>query len=169
MVVVAEAAAKTVTSAKMSHVFDEHFNPENKAFRTKVSSKVDRDDNDWEVMAKRFSSFVKIIYLLKLVVVELLLYLLLYYAINFSYRFLLDERQQEDFARVVAYFDRNLASFGRDLTFLLGFYVSLVAKRWWDQYMLLPWPDNLAIVLTGKRISRQSECQPCTECNREHI
>ncbi len=50
---------------------------------------------------------------------------------------------------MVSYFDRNLSSFGRDLTFLLGFYVSLVAKRWWDQYRLLPWPDNLAMLLSG--------------------
>ena len=40
-------------------------------------------------------------------------------------------------------------SYARDITFLLGFYVSLVAKRWWEQYRLLPWPDNLAMMLSG--------------------
>ena len=33
------------------------------------------------------------------------------------------------------------------LTFLLGFYVSLVVKRWWEQYVKLPWPDEVAIQL----------------------
>ena len=33
------------------------------------------------------------------------------------------------------------------LTFLLGFYVSLVVKRWWEQYVKLPWPDEVAILL----------------------
>ena len=33
------------------------------------------------------------------------------------------------------------------LTFLLGFYVSLVVRRWWEQYSLLPWPDSLALCL----------------------
>jgi len=33
------------------------------------------------------------------------------------------------------------------LTFLLGFYVSLVVKRWWDQYIKLPWPDEVATLL----------------------
>ena len=33
------------------------------------------------------------------------------------------------------------------MTFLLGFYVSLVVKRWWDQYIQLPWPDEVAILL----------------------
>ena len=41
-------------------------------------------------------------------------------------------------------------SYARDITFLLGFYVSLVAKRWWEQYRLLPWPDNLAMMLSGE-------------------
>ena len=33
------------------------------------------------------------------------------------------------------------------LTFLLGFYVSLVVKRWWEQYVKLPWPDEVAMLL----------------------
>ena len=35
------------------------------------------------------------------------------------------------------------------MTFVLGFYVSLIVKRWWDQYNLLPWPDSLAIFIVG--------------------
>ena len=35
------------------------------------------------------------------------------------------------------------------MTFLLGFYVSLVVKRWWEQYTKLPWPDKMAILLRG--------------------
>ena len=30
---------------------------------------------------------------------------------------------------------------------LLGFYVSLVVKRWWEQYCKLPWPDSITIYL----------------------
>ena len=33
--------------------------------------------------------------------------------------------------------------------FVLGFYVSLVVQRWWEQYMLLPWPDSFAIKVVG--------------------
>ena len=39
---------------------------------------------------------------------------------------------------------------GLPLTFLLGFYVSLVVKRWWEQYCKLPWPDTIAIYLKVK-------------------
>lgn len=38
---------------------------------------------------------------------------------------------------------------GVPITFLLGFYVSLVVKRWWEQFSKLPWPDTLAIYLKG--------------------
>ena len=40
-------------------------------------------------------------------------------------------------------------STGLPLTFLLGFYVSLVVRRWWEQYCKLPWPDDIALSLSG--------------------
>ncbi|OON16555.1 bestrophin-3 domain protein, partial [Opisthorchis viverrini] len=33
--------------------------------------------------------------------------------------------------------------------FVLGFYVSLVVARWWEQFLALPWPDQLALYLTA--------------------
>ena len=30
------------------------------------------------------------------------------------------------------------------LTFVLAFYVSSVVSRWWDQWNLIAWPDNVA-------------------------
>lgn len=35
------------------------------------------------------------------------------------------------------------------MSFVMGFYVSLVVKRWWEQYKLLPWPDTLALFLNA--------------------
>jgi len=35
------------------------------------------------------------------------------------------------------------------MSFVLGFYVSLVVKRWWEQYRLLPWPDTLALFISA--------------------
>lgn len=42
---------------------------------------------------------------------------------------------------VVKYFDAfiNLIP----LSFVLGFYVSYVASRWWQQFLAIPWPDKL--------------------------
>ena len=44
------------------------------------------------------------------------------------------------FEMVVKYFDAflNLVP----LSFVLGFYVSYVAGRWWQQFLAIPWPDK---------------------------
>ena len=56
------------------------------------------------------------------------------------------------FESLVTYCHDKLSSI--PLTFVLGFYVSLIVSRWWRQYTLLPWPDSMAILvvtfLTGK-------------------
>lgn len=35
------------------------------------------------------------------------------------------------------------------VSFVLGFYVSIVIKRWWDQYTCIPWPDSLAVLINA--------------------
>ena len=47
------------------------------------------------------------------------------------------------------FYSLNTSVSGLPITFLLGFYVSLVLKRWWEQYCKLPWPDTVAIYLKG--------------------
>ena len=31
------------------------------------------------------------------------------------------------------------------VTFVLGFYVSLLVTRWWKQFETMPWPDSAAV------------------------
>ena len=62
-------------------------------------------------------------------------------------RFALSEAQQMIFEKLARWCGQVYS--GLPLTFLLGFYVSLVVKRWWEQYCLLPWPDSLAFLLRG--------------------
>ena len=45
---------------------------------------------------------------------------------------------------------------GRDLAFLLGFYVKQICIRWWDQYRSLPWPDKLPL-LTHALVNYQED------------
>lgn len=35
------------------------------------------------------------------------------------------------------------------LSFVLGFYVSIVMTRWWNQYTTIPWPDTLAVFVSA--------------------
>ena len=44
------------------------------------------------------------------------------------------------------YFEKHLATYSREMTFLLGFYVSNVVRRWWEQYKALPMPDTLVAI-----------------------
>lgn len=93
---------------------------------------------------------------LRLVLPELATYLIIYGLLNLVYRLIPDE-QAEDFTRLVKYLNLNLQNMGRDLTFLLGFYVTTIAKRWWDQFSHLPVPDNLAIYLSGVIVNPRQE------------
>jgi hypothetical protein len=54
---------------------------------------------------------------------------------------------REVFESLCVYYRGQLTSI--PLTFVLGFYVSLIVKRWWVQYSLLPWPDSMAIYLVA--------------------
>lgn len=35
------------------------------------------------------------------------------------------------------------------VSFVLGFYVSIVVGRWWDQYKSIPWPDAIAVFVSA--------------------
>src|SRR5271170_2119954 len=74
---------------------------------------------------------------------KLLIFLLIYYAINFVYRFALPEAKKEQFERIVIF----LGGWSRfiPITFLLGFYVSFVVKRWWEQLLLIQYPDKFLL------------------------
>ena len=67
----------------------------------------------------------------------------------FSCRNFMSEGSKREFESVVQYFDTNLGSIQKDLTFLLGFYVSNIVRRWWTQYQLLPWPDTIVLLSHG--------------------
>ena len=55
--------------------------------------------------------------------------------------------QRQMFELICVYANRFLSII--PLTFLVGFYVSQVVSRWWDQFMSLPWPDYLALKLAN--------------------
>jgi Bestrophin, RFP-TM, chloride channel len=55
-----------------------------------------------------------------------------YYTLNITYRLVLNPEQKKTFEGIVKYCDEhsNLIP----LSFVLGFYVSIVMTRWWSQY-----------------------------------
>ena len=83
----------------------------------------------------------------KLIWKELLVYTLAFLAISLLYRHGLNQEQQATMEQLILWCRKQ--STGLPLTFLLGFYVSLVVRRWWEQYCKLPWPDDIALSLSG--------------------
>jgi len=117
--------------------------------------------------ASSFGCFTKILLkwrgsVCKLIYKELLAYIMLYIMVNLVYREVLVKntecsnweehckqwkKSRELFESLRTYCHEELSSI--PLTFVLGFYVSLIIKRWWHQYMLLPAPDMVGLYTMG--------------------
>lgn len=79
--------------------------------------------------------------LYKLVYRELFVFCLVYGVMSCVYRYFFNTTQKRSFEKVVMYCDTYMNYI--PLSFILGFYVSFVASRWWQQYMAIPWPDKI--------------------------
>ncbi|XP_038663563.1 bestrophin-2-like isoform X1 [Scyliorhinus canicula] len=77
----------------------------------------------------------------KLLYKEFLIFMLLYLTLSCIYRFMLEENQKRFFEKM-AINCNNYADL-IPMSFVLGFYVSLVVSRWWSQYQSMPWLDRL--------------------------
>lgn len=84
----------------------------------------------------------------KLIWHEVVIYMALYFGLSLLYRFVLVQyfpTGQQNFERFCEYckdFDKPAP-----VTILTGFYVNNVVTRWWNQFMSLPWPDQVALKL----------------------
>lgn len=76
----------------------------------------------------------------KLMYKEILIFSSMYAAISVTYRVGLNEKQRHMFERLVIHCSSytNLIP----ISFVLGFYVSIVVARWWQQFINVPWPDR---------------------------
>lgn len=83
----------------------------------------------------------------KLVWLDLALFLFIYYSLSSIYRLILDDEQKKIFEVVVTYCKEYSDLI--PLSFVLGFYVSIVMTRWWNQYMVIPWPDSIAVFVSA--------------------
>ncbi|XP_061472709.1 bestrophin-2 isoform X2 [Rhineura floridana] len=100
----------------------------------------------------RFGGFYKLLTLwrgsiYKLLYKEFLVFSASYLGLSLTYRFVLSENQKRDFEKVVIYCD-NYANL-IPVSFVLGFYVTLVVNRWWSQYTCMPMPDRLMCAISG--------------------
>lgn len=85
--------------------------------------------------------------ILKLMWKDLLVFITLFYSLQGVYYYILNESQQKVFETIVDYAAtyEDLAT----LSFILGFFVSKVFSRWWDQWNNVPWPNALAVYVSS--------------------
>ncbi|XP_033491543.1 bestrophin-4 [Epinephelus lanceolatus] len=83
----------------------------------------------------------------KLLYRELIIFTFLYYFFSIVYRFVLNDDQKRLFEKLSIYCDRYAELI--PVSFVLGFYVTLVVSRWWGQFENVPWPDRLAALVGG--------------------
>ncbi|XP_029289224.1 bestrophin-2 [Cottoperca gobio] len=83
----------------------------------------------------------------KLLYRELIIFTVLYYFFSIVYRFVLNDDQKRLFEKFSIYCDRYAELI--PVSFVLGFYVTLVVSRWWGQFENVPWPDRLAALVGG--------------------
>ncbi|CAL1294350.1 unnamed protein product [Larinioides sclopetarius] len=103
-----------------------------------------------DVANTRFCGFAKLLgrwkgSIYKILWKEFIVFLAGYSLLSITYRFFLSESQKRDFEHVVYYFETFIDLI--PLSFVLGFYVSLVIGRWWQQFDAIPWPDRLCYMI----------------------
>ncbi|GFT75024.1 bestrophin-3 [Nephila pilipes] len=105
-----------------------------------------------DVANTRFCGFTKLLgrwkgSIYKILWKEFVVFLIGYSALSLTYRFLLSEQQKKNFEDVVLYFESFIDII--PLSFVLGFYVSLIIGRWWNQFDAIPWPDRLCYMIAA--------------------
>lgn len=102
--------------------------------------------------SRRVSNFLRLLgrwrgSIYKLIWMNLLLFLFVYISLALTYRYLMNEDTRKVFEEIVVYCS-EYANF-IPLSFVLGFFVTIVMGRWWNQYLSIPWPDSIALLVSS--------------------
>ncbi|XP_054710511.1 bestrophin-3-like [Uloborus diversus] len=100
----------------------------------------------YDVASSASGGFIRLLFrwrgsVWKVVYREMLLFTVCYILLTILYQFVLTDSQQRIFEKIV-YFCATFMDL-IPLSFMLGFYVSFIAARWWSQFIAIPWPDKL--------------------------
>ncbi|NXJ73660.1 BEST4 protein, partial [Trogon melanurus] len=105
-----------------------------------------------KVANSRFGGFSKLLFrwkgsIYKLLYKEFIVFIVLYALLSLIYRRLLTEEQKRLYTKVAQYCNRSTDLI--PMSFVLGFYVTLIVNRWWAQYTSIPLPDQLMCVISS--------------------
>nr|CAX69469.1 Bestrophin-3 (Vitelliform macular dystrophy 2-like protein 3) [Schistosoma japonicum] len=104
------------------------------------------------VATAKYWTFIRLLFMWKgsvyrLVWFEFLVFVGIYSVLSVTYRFILSATLKRYFEQLCIYCGRYNETV--PVAFVLGFYVSLIVQRWWEQFLSLPWPDRLALFITA--------------------
>ncbi|XP_030429458.1 bestrophin-4-like [Gopherus evgoodei] len=105
-----------------------------------------------KVANAQFGGFSKLLFrwkgsIYKLLYKEFFVFVMLYAMLSITYRRLLTEEQKRVYVKVAQYCNRSTDLI--PMSFVLGFYVTLIVNRWWAQYTSIPLPDQLMCVISS--------------------
>ncbi|XP_068809037.1 bestrophin-4 [Struthio camelus] len=105
-----------------------------------------------KVANSHFGGFSKLLFrwkgsIYKLLYKEFIVFVVLYAVLSLIYRRLLTEDQKRLYTKVAQYCNRSTDLI--PMSFVLGFYVTLIVNRWWAQYTSIPLPDQLMCVISS--------------------
>ncbi|XP_062866445.1 bestrophin-2 [Trichomycterus rosablanca] len=100
----------------------------------------------------RFCGFSKLLLawkgsVYKVLYKEFFAFFALYTTISITYRFFLVDEQKRYFEKLSIYCNYYASLI--PMSFVLGFYVTVIVNRWWNQYTSIPLPDRVMCVLSG--------------------
>ncbi|XP_032595655.1 bestrophin-4 [Drosophila grimshawi] len=102
--------------------------------------------------SRLLSNFLRLLFrwrgsIYKLVWADLIVFLGLYLILAITYRLFMNDATRKAFESVATYCYTHASLI--PLSFVLGFYVSIVMTRWWAQYTTIPWPDSVATLVSS--------------------
>ncbi|NXW27876.1 BEST4 protein, partial [Phaetusa simplex] len=105
-----------------------------------------------KVANSRFGGFSKLLFrwkgsIYKLLYKEFIVFMVLYAMLSLVYWWLLTEEQKRLYTKVAQSCNRSTDLI--PMSFVLGFYVTLIVNRWWAQYTSIPLPDQLMCVISS--------------------
>ncbi|EYC34528.1 hypothetical protein Y032_0001g454 [Ancylostoma ceylanicum] len=83
----------------------------------------------------------------KAVLKDLIAFYIGYYVILAIQWYVLDEKQKEYFTGWIHWCE--IGSQYIPLSFLLGFFVSVIVARWWEQFNWISWPDKMMMMVSA--------------------
>uniref|UniRef100_A0A914W6N2 Bestrophin homolog n=1 Tax=Plectus sambesii TaxID=2011161 RepID=A0A914W6N2_9BILA len=103
-----------------------------------------------DVSTTNFMSFTRLLLrwrgsVWKAIYQELLVWLLLYFVLSAIYRFVLNDEQRKIFEDTTYYCYKSTELI--PVTFILGFFVNLVVRRWWEMLKNIGWVDNTSLYI----------------------